>query len=90
MPFNSATYNVNKWRRQRSFNMRTAREARRAMQLAESELMRSHYEHRMHAGIRLARLSNMMLRSAIRYKAIKTAPVEAFMPGGRYYEEPNT
>jgi hypothetical protein len=89
MPFNSKTYHVNKWRRQRADNMAMARDAK---QWAEGspDVQRTHWLYMVSYYVRCARMANMMLRSAIRYKAIATAPLSAFMPGGRYYEEPNT
>lgn len=74
MPFNSRTYYVNKYRRERDRHMLQARTAPD--------------EPSVKFCVSMARCANNLLRGAIRIKAISEAPYTDFMPGGRFYEEP--
>ena len=89
MPFNSATYHVNKWRRERADNMAMARDAKHMARIADNDKSHAHYARLVLHYVRSARMANTMLRSAIRLKDISIAPLAEFMPGGRYYEESN-
>jgi len=90
MPFNSKTYRVNKLRKDRAAYMAKAREAQRRAQHADTPVSRETYTRIASMHARSARMANMLLRSAIKIKAIADAPLTDFMPDGRYYEEPRT